>query len=153
MKRFLMLMLGVNMLFLMGCQNAETETGANQQSTQAVQEVTVENERLCFLEVTENEPFMMDGKKIQYNDSIYVYLTIDAKNNVTGQYDWLPAERDSRRGEVNGKLVDGKIEANCTFYAEGEEYEEPVVFEISDAEVVVKEGGEVINTLPKVDCQ
>jgi hypothetical protein len=96
---------------------------------------------------------MMDGKKIKYNDSVYVYLMIDSENNATGKYDWLPAERDSRRGEVKGKLVDGKIDANCTFYAEGEEYEEPVTFEISDTEVVVKEGGEVINTLAKVDCQ
>jgi hypothetical protein len=139
------------MLFFVGCKSNGTQS-ENAQQAQNIEQGT-ENQQLCFLAVTENEPFISDGKKIQYNDSIYVYLTIDSENNVTGQYDWLPAERDSRRGEVRGKLVDGKIDAVCTFYAEGEEYEEPVTFEISDTEVIVKEGGEVINTLPKVDCQ
>lgn len=151
MKRFLFAVIILSPMFWTACNNAETTTQTAETPTDAAQ--TVELTQLCFLEVTANELFEMEGKTIQYNDSIYVYLTIDADNNVTGQYDWLPAERDSRRGEVKGKLVEGKIDANCTFYAEGEKYEEPVTFKISDTEVIIMEGGAEVERLPKVDCQ
>lgn len=151
MKRFLILAITLSPLFWIACNNAETNTQTAEEATQAAQEVKLT--QLCFLKVTETEPFEMDGKTIQYNDSVYVYLTIDVENNVTGKYDWLPAERDSRRGEVSGKLENGKIEANCTFYAEGEEYEESVTFQISDTEVIITEGAGESERLPKVDCQ
>lgn len=39
------------------------------------------------------------------------------------------------------------------FYQEGEKIEEAVTFEISDTEIIVKQYGEIMETLPKVVYQ
>jgi hypothetical protein len=71
----------------------------------------------CFLRT--------EGDKNQ--DSTKIQLNING-DVVRGTMIWLPAEKDSRRGKLNGTIIDGVIKASWTYMQEGMENTLPVEF-------------------------
>lgn len=65
---------------------------------------------LCFLR--------LEGQAFQ--DSTFVYLDI-AQDTVTGIMNWIPAEKDARRGMVYGMHSQDTLNLTWTFIQEGRE--------------------------------
>lgn len=74
-----------------------------------------EMERVCYEEVT---PYR-DGSGMK--DVIELALNINYGNGtVTGEYNYLPAEKDQRIGNIDGSMWKGAISAKYTYEQEGQ---------------------------------
>lgn len=67
-------------------------------------------EKFCFTQ----------EKSTQSKDSSFVYLSI-LGNKVSGEFSWIPFEKDSRRGSLNGIKKGDTIDVVWTFTQEGME--------------------------------
>lgn len=92
-------------------------------------------------------------------DTIELFLNMSSDNNkVTGEYNYLPYERDRRYGNIVGTIKDNVIEAKYTFEQEGEKDTVNLQIEIQDGKVIIKgekkdEGLGVDGKLKKIDCE
>jgi hypothetical protein len=100
-------------------------------------------------------------------DSTMVRLYFDGEN-VTGNMDWLPNEKDGAYGTLQGKIKNGKIIADYSYTIEGSEQVEEKIFvlngeileeksgelEDKNGKLVIKDPSKVTTqtTLKKVDC-
>ena len=82
---------------------------------------------LCFLHT--------DGTKKQ--DSTSVELVIKG-SEVTGLMNWLPSQKDSRKGKLNGSIKGDTIQAKWTFMQEGMEDTIGVNFRLIDDQLAQK---------------
>lgn len=160
MKRALFLVSLISLFIFSACTSTVKDSKESKTEKEEVfvqnaplKTITATNKQDCFLELSNNNPIVTDDGVLDLIDSLYLYINTDAAGNVEGVYNFIPGETDSRTGVIKGKLVDGRIEAIYTFSAEGDEYEEDIIFEISAKEVVVKESSQVVRKIPRVNCK
>ncbi len=96
---------------------------------------------------------------------------VDEDGTVSGIYNWLPAEKDSRKGTFTGKTesehIDGfMVHATYTYQQEGTQTEEKINIIVRENQAIVLPDGEFVwvngvayprdatlnDTLKKVDC-
>ena len=123
----------------------------------------------CFLETIQHEDMIiMKGDTIFFIDSTIVNLEITG-DKVTGRMDWIPAQKDSGRGTLEGTIEGNTVTALYSYTIEGSEQAEEKIFEIRENELAVKvgelgedqnmvlrlkdpEGAEFREILPRVPC-
>lgn len=104
-----------------------------------------ESGEMCFLSVI--------GETVK--DSLVMHLKID-ENKVTGIYNWLPAEKDSRKGEITGTKSGNSINGKYEFVQEGGKYTQPILIELREnsAKVITNPGKEekMVVEIDKIEC-
>ncbi|WP_143017317.1 hypothetical protein [Catalinimonas alkaloidigena] len=141
------------LVLLAGCQSSETrdETAAYDSTTTEME--PMREETLCF----EQE---INGVRTE------VHLTL-AGGDVTGEYNWLPPEKDARRGSVRGSKEGNTILATYDYMIEGQNQTEEITMELTDEGLMITRPGQVeidgamfdrdsgeetTETLDQVDC-
>ena len=74
---------------------------------------------------------------------------------VTGSYNWLPAFKDQRKGNLKGTISGEIITAQYTFMQEGKEETASLEIYLSETEAVISGGAPELGlnaTLPHVEC-
>lgn len=113
-----------------GDKKADTTTvaaGADTSSNKAALEAPAQDMDYCFLHT--------DGTSNQ--DTTAVHLLLKA-GNVTGEMKWLPKEKDSRKGTLNGKIKGNEITAVWNFMQEGVKDSIRVAFKLSPQQLAQK---------------
>jgi hypothetical protein len=85
------------------------------------------NGEYCFL--------LTEGSASQ--DSTTVHLIINA-DKVSGEMNWLPSEKDSRKGILSGTIAGDEIKAAWSFMQEGVRDSIPVAFKLSSQQLAQK---------------
>lgn len=126
------LFLFIAFISLFACKNSPTEQESNS-STQAITEPeeTMLTNTYCFL--------LSYGVDANYQDTTTVKLTIIG-DEVTGSYDWIPAQKDSARGTLTGTIKNGIITAVYDYMIEGSQQKEEVIFKMEVNQLLVKKG-------------
>ncbi len=122
---------------------AESDVSTNQPAAEIVEN------KLCF----RNEHPFKDAPSKQ--DVEELNLEIEGEN-VTGIYNWLPAEKDQRKGSLTGTIKDKVIQAQYTFTQEGTEKTTKIKITLAAEQATVSGGPPVLGlgaTLGKVACQ
>jgi uncharacterized membrane protein len=73
-----------------------------------------------------------------------------------GRYDWLPAEKDARRGTFEGVLDGDTLQGVYEFSQEGQQDEVPIAIRLGKSEASVSGGAPELGlaaTLPAAECQ
>jgi hypothetical protein len=108
-----------------------------------------EEKLLCF----RNEyPFEDNSGKMDVEE---LTLTITG-SEVTGMYNWLPAEKDQRKGSLTGTLDGNSIKAKYIFMQEGIENSADISIQIEDNQASVSGGAPELgleSTLKKAECK
>ncbi len=103
---------------------ASCTTKKEEQSTVSNEEVS-EEKLLCF----RNEyPFEDNSGRMDIEELTLVITG----NQVTGMYNWLPAEKDQRKGKLTGSISGSTINAKYTFMQEGVEDSADIIIQIDD---------------------
>lgn len=114
----------------------------------SVESEVQEEKLLCF----RNEyPFEDNSGKVDVEE---LTLAITG-NQVTGMYNWLPAEKDQRKGTFTGTITGKTINAKYTFMQEGIEESTNISIEIKDDKVSVNGGNPELGLqaeIKKADC-
>ncbi|CAA6823885.1 MAG: Unknown protein [uncultured Sulfurovum sp.] len=114
-----------------------------------------EIEQVCYANVI---PYN-DNKNTNFKDITELTLNINyGDGSVKGKYNYLPAEKDQRFGEINGSLWKGAISAEYTYEQEGETNSINVRIRLDDEKAIVQ--GEVkdkilsvSDEIKKIPCQ
>ena len=136
-------------LAFIGCKNSRegTNTDKSEMNKENLIEDKVE-QTLCF----RNEyPFQNEPTK---KDVLELNLTIMG-DNVTGHYNWLPAEKDQRKGSLKGEMKDNVIEANYIFSQEGINDTIPITIILGNHEAIIKSENAELGldaTIKEIDC-
>lgn len=138
-----------NILYYLCCilLIASCSTKKEEQSTDTTE---VEEEKLlCF----RNEyPFEDNSGKMDVEELTLV-ITGD---QVTGIYNWLPAEKDQRTGKFTGSINGNTINAKYTFVQEGVEGSADIVIETDNNKASVSGGSPELGLqadIKKADCK
>jgi hypothetical protein len=103
--------------------------------------------QLCF----QNEyPFQDSSMK----DVEELTLAIEGEK-VTGAYNWLPAEKDQRKGSLTGTIKDNRITAQYRYLQEGTEGTAELIIIISDEKAEIAGGEPELGlnaSIAKIDC-
>ncbi len=122
-------------ILLFACKNdstTKTANNINEPSTEITEpEETMLTNIYCFVSSY--------GVNPNYQDTTRVKLTIIG-DEVTGNYDWIPAEKDSARGTLTGTIKNGIITAIYDYMIEGSKQKEEVVFKMEVNQLLVKKG-------------
>ncbi|WP_338792261.1 hypothetical protein [Bernardetia sp. MNP-M8] len=141
-------------LFLASCSNSNNTQSTEKQDSQTVENQTKEEETVssktdCF----RKETLFADGSGMK--DIEELNLTIE-NQKVTGIYNWLPAEKDQRKGTFEGTLEENTIQATYTFMQEGKTETTSITLVLEDNKVTISSSDESLGintTLEKVECQ
>jgi hypothetical protein len=132
-------------LFALLIWSCTTEKKEGTTSTEGIQEEKL----LCF----RNEyPFEDNSGKMDVEE---LTLTITG-SEVTGMYNWLPAEKDQRKGSLTGTLEGNSIKAKYIFIQEGIENSADISIKIEDNHATVSGGTPELgleSTLKKAECK
>ena len=137
--RILLLFLLLILSLLWSCKNdttsqktepTKTETVEELESTQEPEETVLTN-RYCFLSTTGTDP--------NYQDTVQIKLLVIG-NEVTGSYDWIPADKDSARGTLTGTMDNKIITAIYDYVIEGSNQKEEMIFKMEVNQLLVKRG-------------
>lgn len=91
--------------------------------------------------------------------TIELFLTMnDNSDKVTGEYNYLPYEKDRRYGTIRGSIKDDKVKANYTFEQEGQKDTVDLQIELKNKVAFIKgskkdEGLGLSEELQKIDCE
>lgn len=154
MKTYVVLMLAI--LVMMGCNGAKTpdaEKPGSVVKTDSLTEVNaagVEIQKLCFTNVHpyKNPP---PGYE-QAADYDQLKITITGKK-VYGIFNWLPYEKDSRKGSFVGTIANNRITATYVYVQEEiyEGIEIEIILTADYARITSKEFGTL--DIAKVECE
>lgn len=117
--------------------------------THSVKKGDVIERHHCFRKET---PFKDVPEK---KDIEELQLTISG-NKVTGTFNWLPALKDQRKGNVEGELNDSTITAKYMFSQEGARDTVAIRIVLMKERAVISGGDSALglnSTLPKIDCK
>jgi hypothetical protein len=116
-------------LMVVGLVQGCKSPGQPEQQSETTAETTTP-ERFCF----RNEFPFADNPSMK--DIQELILSVEG-DDVTGTYNWLPAEKDQRKGSLKGTIVNSTIHAEYTFMQEGVESATmiKIVFDEAKAEV------------------
>ena len=109
---------------------------------------TAESSTACY----RNEVGYADGSGLADVQELTVQFEGD---RASGSYDWLPAEKDQRRGRFDGTLAGETIQATYRFEQEGFDDTAQIQITLSDDQAVVSGGPDELGlatTLPRVTC-
>jgi len=127
-------------------QNLENKN-VSEEKVQKIQEGKTTNV-LCF----KNEFPFQDNPSMK--DIEELTLIIEGKK-INGTYNWLPAEKDQRKGSLTGTIKDKVIDAQYTFTQEGNENTVLLKINIYADKAVIKGGKFELGlnaTIKKIDC-
>lgn len=83
-------------------------------------------------------------------------LTLNIEDNkVTGVYNWLPAEKDKRRGRLSGVITGNRIIAQYKFSQEGIDDEAELIITITDENATITGGAMALGlsgVISRIDC-
>ena len=116
------------------CQNkSNNQSTSIEEPTVASKEPeeTVLNTTYCFR--------LTAGASTTFQDTTLVQLTVIG-NEVMGQYDWIPAGKDSARGSLTGTVKNGIITAIYDYVIEGSKQKEEMIFKLEVNQLLVKKG-------------
>ncbi|TWR29006.1 hypothetical protein FPZ43_12145 [Mucilaginibacter pallidiroseus] len=124
----------ISMLALASCagnakKDGDTTANAGQDTTAVVTaaETPAQNMEYCFVHT--------DGTSAQ--DTTAVHLMID-NGKVSGDMNWMPKEKDSRKGTLSGTMQGDIIKATWTFMQEGMKDTMAVEFKLSSQQLAQK---------------
>src|SRR5680860_1078689 len=121
MKKFLFLIL----ISCFACQENKKENIFDANAT--TESKTPETVKICFLS-TGSE--IQRGNKILQDSTI---LNLEIKGNkVTGNYQWLPAGKDSRKGTLKATTKENVISGTYTFNQEGTQETQPILIQLKE---------------------
>ena len=144
-------------LFIIFLSLAACKDASDKKDKQPMEEVNSEttnekeviNDKLCF----QNDYVYNDDKSMK--DFLKLVLNIDDQK-VLGTYDWLPAEKDQRKGKLIGILEKDLVTADYIFSQEGVIDTVEVKIIISPEEAKISGGNAELGlsaSLRKVDCK
>ena len=135
-------------LFLFACQNQHQKPS---QTIEKPAQKPGSAESLCFLSVVGGAK--VQGKILQ--DSLVLKIKI-RDDKVSGTYNWIPAEKDVRKGKFDGKKNGSTILGDYFFEQEGKKQTQPIRIELYErfAKVVTNPGmpEKMIVEIDKIDC-
>ena len=106
-------------LLLVSCSN-------NEQKKQQTSE-NKRDEKLCFL--------FTEGLKNEDSTSLNIHIQ---DTLVTGDYSYIPNEKDAAIGTISGVIKDNIIECVYTYYQEGEESIEKQIWKLESDKILLK---------------
>lgn len=120
--------------WLKGVEEGDSCAGSKRRAiTHEDEDAEGEMERVCYEEVT---PYK-DGSKMK--DVVELALNINYGNGiVTGEYNYLPAEKDQRRGDIEGSMWKGAISAKYTYEQEGQKDTANLRIHLKDKSAVIE---------------
>jgi hypothetical protein len=98
----------------------------NQQKNQQNSE-NKRNEKLCFL--------LTEGMKNEDSTSLNMHIQ---DTLVTGNYSYIPNEKDAAIGSISGVIKDSIIECVYTYSQEGEEFKENLIWKLQSDKILLK---------------
>lgn len=138
-------------LAFLACQDNKTTSETTPKSETKVATSKVSHEKLCFL--TTSGASEIQGKIVQ--DSLVLNLGIEG-NKVSGIFNWIPAEKDVRRGKLLGTKKGNLISGKYSFVQEGKEQTQSIQIQLeaTTAKVIINSGkeGEMLVEIEKVVC-
>ncbi len=131
--RILFLFLTFSLLW--SCKNDSTP-----QTTESTKESIAETKEPEETVLTTNYCFLSStGVDANYQDTTSVKLTIIGKE-VTGNYNWIPAGKDSARGTLTGTFDNKIITAVYDYVIEGSNQKEEMIFKMEVNQLLIKRG-------------
>ncbi|MBD1395019.1 hypothetical protein [Mucilaginibacter glaciei] len=125
-----------------GGDNLQADSGKKDTSAATKLNTPAQNMEYCFIHT--------DGKSAK--DITAIHLVINA-NKVSGDMNWLPKEKDRRKGTLSGSLEGDNIKAVWSFMQEGTKDTLAVEFKLSAQQLAqkpmilsTKTGREQVNT-------
>lgn len=166
-----LLIAAAGILLLAGCEKREKKDPASVGDTVQDTIPAAENKEVfgpqCYLQVTSRKADYGDHKVL--SDSIIFNIEKRDGDSIWGIYHWKPAEKDKKIATFKGTLKGSNGHAIANSHAEGMNYNEEVIFTLTDKTLDVKFGemaegkdgiwyykdkaklsGQVLN---KVDCK
>ncbi|OAB78699.1 hypothetical protein [Cochleicola gelatinilyticus] len=144
MKKSTSIIFGFCLIIILGygCKNSTRKD--SKEANSATSKITT----YCF----RNEfPFKEEPLKKDIQELV---LTVEG-DTVKGDYNWLPAEKDQRRGTLTGNIVNDIIEAEYIFMQEGMKDTVEIKIFITDESAEISGGSPELGltaSLRKVDC-
>lgn len=71
-------------------------------------------------------------------DRFELFITQVNDVEVKGTFNWLPAQKDSRKGTFDGKVADKLIMGDYTFTQEGKTQSVPIIIDLTTSKAVIK---------------
>jgi len=142
--------------WLIGVEEGDSCAGSKQRAMTATNVAQAEEENeietLCYANVM---PYQ-NGEKLQ--DVLELMLSINHGNGtVKGEYNYLPAEKDKRWGEIDGSFWKGAISAKYSFEQEGQRETTDLRIHLKENAAVVEEVGKkssgVSDTIKQISCK
>ncbi|UZR97192.1 hypothetical protein [Chondrinema litorale] len=138
-------------LFITACNqsNQQSRSAENKEEVQEKTQVTKLEGEICYKNVFpyRDNPMMKDIQELN--------LVIDG-DQVSGEYNWLPAEKDQRKGSLTGTIEDNIIIAEYQFMQEGNEETASITIDIDHQKAVIVGGNPELGlnaTIKKIDCE
>jgi hypothetical protein len=113
-------------IILVSCSNNEQKNQQNSENKR--------NEKLCFLST--------DGLKNEDSTSLNIHIQ---DTLVTGEYNYIPYEKDAAIETISGVIKDSIIECVYTYSQEGEEFKENQTWKIRDNQILLKTAPAIID--------
>lgn len=152
MKKITLLVIMGLAFFACKTKTEENQIVADDESVVEIETSVMEN--LCF---SKNDNGFVQEMKIEIEE-----------DNVTGEFNTIPVEKDASMGTISGTKTDNTITAVYEYMIEGQVQREEISIVLNDAaavitrpgkvevngEVIERDGGmETVLDLPKVSCQ
>ncbi len=138
-----------NVLFSLAFLLLTASCTTKKEEQSSVEDEVQEEKLLCF----RNEyPFEDNSGKMDVEELTLVITG----NQVTGMYNWLPAEKDQRTGKFTGSINGNTINAKYTFVQEGVEDSADIVIETDNNKASVSGGSPELGlqaNIKKADCK
>ena len=150
MKNKYIIFILITVTLLPGCKNTTREEQASEkqeiEKEKANEPVTTDT--YCF----RNEYPFKDNPSMK--DIQELKLSIE-NGKVTGTYNWLPAEKDQRKGKVEGTLHNNTVNAQYIFTQEGREDTTQIKIMLETDKAVVKGENTALGvdaSISKINC-
>lgn len=76
-------------------------------------------------------------------------------SSVSGIYNWLPKDKDTREGFINGSITDNVIKGKYQFTYKGKDQILPIIIKMNDDSVIISENknnAEIAATIARTNC-
>jgi hypothetical protein len=138
------LSLFIGFLFI-GCKNSNKQ---EQPQNEVNSEENIITDNLCF----QNEYPFQDNPSIK--DIQELTLSIEGEQ-VTGDYNWLPAQKDQRKGSLTGTIKNNIINAQYRYLQEGIEGVTELTIILNNEKAEITGGAPELGlnaSIAKIDC-
>jgi len=119
----------------LACQNNSTTKKETTNNSSVAENITEPEETV----LTNTYCFIASEGDGAYQDTTAVKLVVIG-NEVTGNYNWIPAGKDAARGTLSGTINNGIITAIYDYEIEGSNQKEEMIFKMEVNQLLVKKG-------------